>query len=382
VKWHEGWRGMKITRVTSTITAIPRTTALSTAYGTRDDATTVVVEIETDEGVTGIGQTAVDPPHFGAAGMKANIDSYLAPAIIGKSPLAIEALHRVMDRALPGYLSTRGAVDIALWDLGGKALGVPVYQLLGGRLREGIALMAMVPHGTPEAMHDATQRLLVTPYPALKMKIGMGMADDLARYAAVRDAAADRAVIQVDGNRGYSLAQARVAIGAMERLGGLGMIEQPVARMDDLADLARRFTAPVMADESLDSPEAMLDLVRRGAAHAGFLKIHKVGGLTNALRIAHIAESAGIELSVAIYYDVLAATAAHVAAALPAITWPSFVNPLADTLLTTSLAPTGLLFPIPSGPGLGIALDRDRLRAYRSEKYRVPSTEYRVMSSE
>jgi L-Ala-D/L-Glu epimerase / N-acetyl-D-glutamate racemase len=358
---------MRITRVSSTITAIPRTATLATAYGTRDDATTVIVEIETDEGISGIGQTAVDPPHFGAAGMKANIDTYLTPAIIGKSPLDIEALHVAMERALPGYLSTRGAVDIALWDVKGKALGVPVYQLLGGKLREGITLMAMVPHGTPEAIHESTQRLLATPYPALKVKIGMGMADDLARYAAVREAAGNRAVIQVDGNGGYSLAQAISALGAMQRLGGLGMIEQPVTRLDDLADLARRFTVPIMADESLDSPDAMLDLVTRGAAQAGFLKIHKVGGLTNAVKIAHIAEIAGIELSVAVYYDVLAAVAAHVAAALPAITWPSFVNPLADTLLTEPLVPKGLLFPVPNGPGLGVTLDRDKLRTYEVE---------------
>jgi muconate cycloisomerase len=355
---------MKITRVISTITTIPRATTLATAYGTRDDATSVIVEIETDAGVTGIGQTAVDPPHFGAAGMKANIETYLASALVGESPLDIVALHRAMGRALPGYLSTRGAVDIALWDLKGKALGVPVYQLLGGRLRDGIDLMAMVPHGTPEAMHNATRQLLATPYPALKVKIGMGMADDLARYAAVREAAGDRAVIQVDGNSGYSLGQALVALGAMERLGGLGMIEQPVARMDELTKLAQRFTAPVMADESLESPEAMLDLVKRGAAHAGFLKIHKVGGLTNAVTIAQIAAAAGIDLSVAVYSDVLAATAAHAAAALPAITWPSFVNPLADTLLTAPLTTVSLRFPVPDGPGLGVALDREKLRRY------------------
>jgi L-alanine-DL-glutamate epimerase-like enolase superfamily enzyme len=355
---------MKIIRVTATITAIPRTATLATAYGTRDDATTVVVEVETDAGITGIGQTAVDPPHFGAAGMKANIDAYLAPAIIGKSPLDIEASHRAMARALPGYLSTRGAVDIALWDLKGKALGVPAYQLLGGKLREGIPLMAMVPHGTPDAMRAATRRLLEISYPVLKVKVGMGMADDLARYAAVREEAGERALIQVDGNGGYSLAQALTALGAMERLGGLGMVEQPVAHVDDLATLARRCSAPIMADESLDSPEAMLDIVKRDAAQAGFLKIHKVGGLTNALKIAHIAESAGIELSVAVYSDVLAAVAAHVAAALPAITWPSFIAPLADTLLAAPLAPRGLLLSVPDGPGLGVALDREKLRAY------------------
>jgi len=355
---------VKIARVTTTVISIPRTTTLATAYGSRDDATTVLVELETDDGTTGVGQTPVDPPHFGAAGIKTNIDAYLTPALIGQSPLDIERLHVAMRRALPGHLPTRGAVDLALWDLKGKALDIPVYQLLGGRVREGIALMVMVPHGEPEAMHRATRELLATPYPALKVKIGMGLADDLARYRAVREAAGDRALIQVDGNSGYSLSQALVALGAMERIGGLGMIEQPVARVDELAALARHFPVPVMADESIEGPDSLLDIIRREAAQAAFLKITKNGGLLGALKIAHIAEAGGIDLSVAVYYDVLAAAAAHLATALPAITWPSFVTRLSDTVLTEPLLPAGLLLRAPEGPGLGVTLDHEKVRQY------------------
>lgn len=355
---------LTITRVTATIVSIPRTARLTLAYGSRDDATTVLVELATDAGLVGLGQTPVDPPHFGAAGIKANIDTYLAPVLIGQSPLDIEHLHRAMAQALPGHLSTRGAIDLALWDVKGKALDVPVYQLLGGRVREGIALMAMLRHADPETMARETDELLAMPYPALKVKIGMGIADDLARYRAVREAAGDRAVIQVDGNSGYSLAQAITALGAMERIGGLGMIEQPVARIDELADLARRFAAPVMADESVEGPDSCIDIVKRGAAQAAFLKITKNGGLLGALKIAHIAEAAGIDLSVAVYYDVLAAAAAHVATALPAIRWPSFVTRLSDTLLTKPLTPSGLLLRAPDGPGLGVALDAEKVRHY------------------
>ena len=144
--------------------------------------------------------------------------------------------------------------------------------------------MAMVRHDDPEAMARETDELLRTPYPALKVKIGMGVAADIARYRAVREAAGDRATIQVDGNGGYSLGQAMTALGAMERLGGLGMIEQPVARMDDLAALAAHFAAPVMADESFDGPDALLEIARRGAAQAAFLKLPKQGGILGALQ--------------------------------------------------------------------------------------------------
>src|SRR5947209_4277362 len=113
---------LTITRVVTTITSVPRAGRLTLAYGSRDDATTVLVALKTDAGLTGIGQTPVDPPHFGAAGIKKNIDTYLAPVLIGASPLDIERLHRAMWAALPGHRATHGAIDLALWDLKGKAL--------------------------------------------------------------------------------------------------------------------------------------------------------------------------------------------------------------------------------------------------------------------
>ncbi|MDQ6601944.1 MAG: hypothetical protein M3Z19_04375 [Chloroflexota bacterium] len=358
---------MKITAVTSVIVSIPRTSRLTLSGGSRDDATTVLVRIQTDTGITGIGQTVVDPPAFGAAGIKANIDAYLAPLLIGQSSAEIERLHGMMERALPGHRATHAAIDLALWDVNGKARGVPVHELLGERVREGIALMAMVPHGDPDTMARETEALLATPYPTLKIKIGMGVADDVARYRAVHAAAGDRATIQVDGNGGYTLDEAVAALTAMEGIGGLGMIEQPVAHLNDLAALARRFAAPVMADESFDGPETLVQIAERGAARAAFLKLPKQGGIFGALAAARIAERAGIALSMAVYYDVLAAAAAHVAVALPAITWPSFVTRLSDSLLAEPLAPDGLLLRPPPGPGLGVTLDDEKVRHYTVE---------------
>lgn len=361
---------MKITNVRATIVCVPRNVALTTSYGSRDDATTVVVELETDDGLIGLGQTAVDAPFYGepAAGIKTNIDAYLAPAVLGCSPLDIEAVHDAMNRALPGHLSTKAGIDLALWDAKGKALGVPVYQLLGGRLRDGVALMSMVHRADPETMaREAAERLSVA-YPVLKMKVGIDVAADVARYQAVREAVAGQAVIQVDGNGGYSLGDAIAALSAMDRSGGLGMIEQPVKRLDEMAELARRFGAPVMADESIHAPDDAIEVVKRGAAQAALLKITKHGGLLNVLKIAHIAEAAGIDLSVAIYYDVIAAAAAHVAAALPAITWPSPATGMKETILTASIEPAGLLMPVPEGPGLGVDLDRDKVRHYTVDR--------------
>jgi L-alanine-DL-glutamate epimerase-like enolase superfamily enzyme len=361
---------MKITRVKPTVISIPRADTLTTSYGSKSDALTVLVEIETDEGVTGIGQTAVDAPFYGepAEGIVANINAHLGPAVIGKSPLDIEYLNRCMVEALPEHLSARAGVDLALWDLKGKALGVPVYQLLGGRYREGISLMGFVRHDTPGVMYEAARATLEeTGYPVLKMKVGMDVPGDVARFTAVSEAVQGKAVIQIDGNTGWSLAQAISALSAMDKLGTLGAIEQPVARLDDMAHIARRFGAPVMADEAIYGPEDAIEVVKRGAAQIALLKITKHGGILNVLKIAHIAEAAGIDLSVAIYYDIIAAAAAHIAVALPAIRWPSPPTGLSSTILTRSIEPTGLLMHVPEGPGWGVELDYDNVRRFTVE---------------
>jgi L-alanine-DL-glutamate epimerase-like enolase superfamily enzyme len=361
---------MKITRVKPSIINIPRADTLTTSYGSRSDALTVLVEVETDEGLVGIGQTAVDAPFYGepAEGICTSINYFLGPAIVGQSPLDIEHLNRLMVEALPDHLSARAGVDLALWDLKGKALGVPVYQLLGGRYREGIDLMGFVRHASPEAMYESAKATLAeTPYPVLKMKVGMDVPGDIARVAAVSEAVKGKAVLQVDGNTGWSLAQAISALSAMDKFGTLGAIEQPVARIDDMAHLAKRFGAPVMADESIYGPEDAIEVVKREAAQIALMKITKHGGILNVLKIAHIADAAGIDLSVAIYHDIIAAAAAHLAVALPAVRWPSPPTGLSDTILTRSIEPTGLLMHVPEGPGWGVELDYEKVKRYTVE---------------
>ena len=358
---------MKITRVSATAVAIPRKTVLTTSYGSRDEATTVVVEVQTDQGLIGFGQTAVDAPFYGetAEGILANTRAHLTPAVTGESPLDIERLVLKMGQVLPEHWSSIAGVELALWDLKGKALGVPVYQLLGGRLRDGVDLMGFVRRGPPEQMaKDADATLKQTSWPVLKMKIGIDPAEDVARYRAVAEAVGPRATIQADGNAGYTLAQAIPALAAMERAGRLGAIEQPVARTADLAEIARRLPVPVMADEAIYPPQDAIDVVEQRAATIALAKITKHGGILNVQKIAAIFDAAGLILSVAIYYDIIAAAAAHIAAALPCVRWPSPPTDLTDTILTRPLEPDGLLLRVPDGVGFGVDVDRDKLRKY------------------
>src|SRR5690606_27537479 len=122
-------------------------------------------------------------------------------AVIGEDPRNIERLNRKLRAALPEHWSSHAGVELALWDLKGKALGVPVYQLLGGKVREGVDLMGFVHRDEPSAMaRHAEAKLAEAPYPVLKLKIGIDVREDVERYRAVAEAVGDRCVLQVDGN--------------------------------------------------------------------------------------------------------------------------------------------------------------------------------------
>ncbi len=348
--------------------AIERAATLTTAYGPRNDATTVLVQMRTDDGLTGLGQAAVDQPYYGetAEGMLVNIRTYLAPALVGERPFDIERLSRLLRRTLPGHEASQSALEMALWDIKGKALGVPVYQLLGGKLRDGIPIMGSLAHGEPTAMAAEAEAILDRePFTLLKLKVGMGLTEDVRRYAAVREAVGERAALQVDANAGYSFGEALTALTRLVEIGNLVMIDQPVSGLADMAELARRLPVPLMADESIGDPQSALEIVTRRAASGGFLKIAKHGGLLQVQKIGAIFEAAGAAMSMGIYYDVIAAAAAHLAAALPAVTWPAAFTELHGSILTQPLRPDGLLLRVPDGPGLGVEIDPEQVARYR-----------------
>ncbi len=360
---------MRITALRTHVVALPRTDTLTTRYGSGDLATTVLVEIETDEGLTGIGQTAVAPRSYGetAEGISANIHAHLAPVLFAaEDPLNLAALHAATEAALPDHWSSHAGVELALWDLKGKAHGEPVHALLGGKVRPGLSLMGFVHHDTPERMAAEARSVLDTQaFPVLKMKVGLDPVADVARYRAVAEAVDGRALIQVDGNAGYDLWEAHWALAEMEAIGGLGAIEQPVASTDDLAELARRLKTPIMADEAIYAPSDAIDVVRRRAATLALMKITKHGGVRHVHEIATIFDAADLTLSIAIYFDLIAVVAAHLAAALPCARWPSPFTQLDATVLSEPFEPSGLSLDAPDAPGWGVAFDPDAVARFR-----------------
>lgn len=359
---------MRVVEVRTSAVSLPRSATLTTQYGSGDLATTVVVELVTDAGITGIGQTAVAPRSYGetAEGMIADIHAHLAPVLLAAAePTNLSALHRDVEHALPDHWSSHAGIELALWDLKGKALGLPVYELLGGKVRDGLTLMGFVHHDTPGRMaEEAVRSLDEHGFGVLKMKIGLDPVEDVARYRAVAEAVAGRARLQVDGNTGYRMWEALWALSEMEAIGGLGAIEQPVAATADLAELARRLRTPVMADEAIYAPADAVEVVRSRAASLALMKITKHGGVRHVHEIATIFDAAGLALSVAIYFDLIAVVAAHLAAATPCVGWPSPFTHLDDTILAEPFEPDGLALRAPSGPGWGVDLDPEKIVRY------------------
>ena len=328
------------------------------------------MQVYTDERIAGIGrigQTLSHAPHYGdtAESIKANIDNYIRPAILGHHPFNVESLFETMHKSIgKSTLYPITAVEFALCDIKGKAFNVPVYQLLGGKCCDGAPLHGLADRLSVEESIARIEELANEGWTWLKSKIGFGVPEDVAWYRGVHEAIGDKVRFQLDANTGYTLGEAVQALTRMEEMGGIALFEQPVRHLDEMAALASRITAPLQADEAVSTPRSVYDIAQTRAAHVLHFKIEKFGGLLRAKRMAAVGEAAGLEISVAPYFDVMAAAAAHFAASTPNVKWPAGFSEMGDTLLTVPYEPLGQILDPPEGPGLGVEVDEDKLAAY------------------
>lgn len=342
----------------------------------------VLVRIYAD-GVVGTGQVrAITPGHFMADtthSMVGAITDIYAPNLIGKQIFDIESINETLDSRLAGNPVARAAVDIALYDAMGKALGVPIHKLIGGACQPRIPLEWSVSLADDVAVMIAEAERAVNEFGikvlCLKAADRRGWRRDVENFAAVRKALGDEVVIGIDPNTGWSLPDAIAAVHALRPF-GLGYIEQPIARRDyqGLAEIRRAARGiPLMADESLFTVQDAYALAEARAVDAFCIKLYKVGGLSGAKKIAAIAEAANIQLNcggLTVQSQLEAAATAHFYTSTPArrmIGAGEFVFGLntngADPLVpeTDFVIKDGHV-DVPTGPGLGITIDEAALR--------------------
>jgi L-alanine-DL-glutamate epimerase-like enolase superfamily enzyme len=290
---------MKIRRVEAWRCDMPLAEPYTIAYETVDRAANIFIVLDTGR-FRGCGCAAPDEPVTGEtpAATLEILEGEVADALVGKDPLRPAA---VLDKLLPLLKerpSARAAVDMALWDLVGHAAGLPLWRIFGGYRRRILTSVTIGILPVAETVGRA-QDYVARGFQCLKLKGGLDPELDAERVLKVRETVGGGIQLRFDANQGYTLEQTKSFVTAV-RSARLELIEQPTPKGEP--DLLGRVTAdvalPVMADESLVSLRDAFRLARRDLADMVNVKLMKVGGLSQALKIDAVAQSAGLEVMV------------------------------------------------------------------------------------
>ena len=292
------------------------------ALAATSETTGWIVRITSDNGPVGYGYASA-VPHLGAAhsAVKAALDTFV-PALVQRDPFPIEARLQDLDRILQGNNQAKAGIDCALHDIKAQALGIPVYELLGGKVQDTIPQLRILPIKTPQEMAAGAQRLVDQGYRYIKIKVSGEVGKDVERVKAIRKQVGPDIHLTIDANQSYDPKSAIRAIRRMEEF-GIDLVEQPVA-FDDLKGLefvTRSVETVIEADESARSLSDVMTLASNRLVDAISIKISKLGGLRRARIAADICATAGIKFRVgaAVGPRLLAAACVHFAAATPGI---------------------------------------------------------------
>jgi muconate cycloisomerase len=312
------------------------------------------------------------------------IEKYLAPVAIGRNPVDIAGLHGAMDATIKGYPYAKAALEMAVYDLAGRQLGLPVALLLGGIARARVPVTHSIGLiGIDEAVAEAA-KVAAEGIRTIKIKVGVDPRRDVEIVGAVRGAVGPDIALCVDANCGYATpGDAIRTVRKMERH-DLLYVEQPVAGIARVAEVRRGIGVPVMADESCWGPPDVIEIVRQSAADIVSIYTTKPGGLYKGLAVAATAQAAGLvcNLNGSVETGVGNLANVHLAAAAPSVTMSCVVpvstpekelgDRIAGIYYRDDLLVHGLRFEagaivLPEGPGFGIDVDPEKIERYRIE---------------
>ncbi|MET0327153.1 MAG: muconate/chloromuconate family cycloisomerase [Luteimonas sp.] len=369
-----------VVRIETVIVDLPTIRPHKLSVATMDGQTLMLVRVHCSDGVVGIGEgTTIGGLAYGGESpesMKLAIDTYFAPVMAGQDATRVQALMARVGKMVKDNRFAKSAVETALLDAHGKRTGLSVSELLGGRRRDRLPVAWTLASGdTARDIAEAERVLDLRRHKVFKLKIGArAPAEDIAHVAAIKRALGDRGAVRVDVNMAWDEIQAARGMAALADV-GCELVEQPVASPAALARLMRRFPIALMADESLTGPESAFELARRHAADVFAVKIEQSGGLFAAQRVGAIADAAGIGLYGGTMLEGAFGTiaSAHVFATFPNLQWGTeLFGPLllTEEILATPLDYSDFSLEVPNGPGLGIALDEDRVAFFARDGLR------------
>ncbi|KXZ12696.1 dipeptide epimerase [Bacillus nakamurai] len=354
---------MRITDIYTSRISVPLKKPFKTALRTVYKAESAVVKITYDNGLAGWGEA---PPTVvitgdSMAGIESAIHDVLKPVLLGRSLHSPEAIFYDISRLLERNESAKAAIDMAVYDGWAQMNGLPLYQLLGG-YRNTLETDFTVSVNSPEEMAEDAAGYLKEGFHTLKIKVGKDdAADDIERIRAIRARVGANVKLRLDANQGWTPKEAVTAIRKMEDAGlAIEVVEQPVHK-DDLAGLKQVTDAtetPIMADESVFSPQQAFHVLQTRSADMINIKLMKAGGIKRAETINAMAETCGVECMVGSMIETkLGITAAaHFAASKRNVTRFDFDAPLMlkTDVIQGGISYSGSQITIPDDPGLGI----------------------------
>lgn len=293
---------MKIKQIEVFAINLPLIKPFIISYANYPHISSIIVKLTTECGLVGWGESVPDEHITGETpeSTYALIKNTFAPIMIGQNPMEFEKIHDLLDKAVKRAPAAKAAIDIACFDVTGKKLGVPVYQLLGGRYHEKFPVTHVLSIGSPEDMANEAEEKVKEGYTSFKMKVGVSVTDDVKRIIAVRSRVGEEIAIRVDVNQGWeNSANTLKALRQLENL-GLDWLEQPVDQndIDGMVEIKSKTAIPQMIDEGLKDMRDMREIIAKRAADKVNIKLMKCGGIYPAMKLANMAEMAGIECQV------------------------------------------------------------------------------------
>ncbi len=368
-----------IVRVRSRILRIPTIRPHALSVATMRDQRTVLLEIETESGLVGIGEAATigglaysdESPDS----IQLTLERYFSPLLIGENANAFGRLVERVNKSAVGNFFAKMAVETALLDIAGKRAGLPVSELLGGRRNDGLEIAWTLASGdTVKDIEEGEKVLADKRHRHFKLKIGKrAWQDDVAHCRAIADRFKDQATVRVDLNQAWDFTTAKLAVPALAEA-GVVLVEQPLAADDIAGARILRETTPIaiMADEALRGGTGpAMKIAQAGAADVFALKIAQAGGLFPCRAVAEIARASGLGLYGGTMLEGPVATiaSAHLFSTFPEFEWGTeLFGPLllTDSFIDEELEYSDFGLNVPRGPGLGISLNEDKVAEFEA----------------
>ena len=363
---------VRITAVEPILVDVPLRAPVHGVHGIASVQRSLIVRVATDAGVEGWGNVDPTPGYspVSADDVHATVGR-LAPALAGADAFNVHAALARMDQAAGGMSEAIAAVEMALLDLKARALGIPVHSLLGGRVKDTVTLNAWIGTVPPAQAANEAVAWHARGFRTAKIKVSGATDDGIERVAAVRAAIGDRMALRVDFNESLTLNEAPAFIRRLEPY-ALTLVEQPIPRADitGLARIRAAIAIPLMADESVTDPGALVEIIRREAADLVKLKVMKQGGLLRTQAMVACAAAAGLRVVLGHGFGLTLSTLAEAAVASVSdavIDGCEAVGPLkmAGDVVADPVRLDAGVIRLPDGPGLGASIDPDALKRYR-----------------